>query len=68
MPRPSLTAALARLAELRPVYGVLKLFLEVTLPLARLAKRGEVIRVGISPKQTPPGSPRGGCAPSPDDA
>jgi len=42
--------ALARLTELRPVYGVLKLFLEVTLPLARLAKRGEVIRVGISPK------------------
>jgi hypothetical protein len=28
---------------------VLKLLLEVTLPLARLAKRGEVIRVGITP-------------------
>jgi SAM-dependent methyltransferase len=39
---------LARFAERRPVYGVLKLFLEVTLPLARLAKRGEVIRIGIS--------------------
>jgi SAM-dependent methyltransferase len=39
--------ALARLAEWRPVYGVLKLLLEVSLPLARLAKRGEVIRVGI---------------------
>jgi SAM-dependent methyltransferase len=41
---------LARLTEWRPVYGVLKLFLEVTLPAARLAKRGEVIRVGISPR------------------
>ena len=39
---------LARFAERRPVYGVLKLILEVTLPLARLAKRGEVIRVGIT--------------------
>ena len=42
---------LARLTEVRLVYGVLKLFLEVTLPLVRLAKRGEVIRVGISPKK-----------------
>jgi hypothetical protein len=29
------------------VYGVLKLLLELTLPLARWARRGEVIRVGI---------------------
>jgi len=42
--------ALAGLTERRPVYGVLKLFLEVTLPLVRLAKRGEVIRVGIRAK------------------
>jgi len=42
---------LAGLAEMRPVYGVLKLFLELTLPLARLAGRGEVIRVGISPEK-----------------
>ena len=40
---------LARLTERRLVYGVLKLCLEVTLPLARLARRGEVIRVGITP-------------------
>jgi len=38
---------LARAAEWRPVYGALKLFLELTLPLARLAGRGEVIRFGI---------------------
>jgi SAM-dependent methyltransferase len=38
---------LARFTEWRSVYGVLKLFLELTLPLARLARRGEVIRVGI---------------------
>jgi SAM-dependent methyltransferase len=38
---------LARVAEWRPAYGALKLFLEVLLPLARLARRGEVIRVGI---------------------
>ncbi len=37
---------LARAAEWRPVYGALKLFLELTLPLARQARRGEVIRVG----------------------
>ena len=45
-----------RLAELRSiadivlvflvVYGVLKLGLEVLLPLVRLARRGEAIRVG----------------------
>jgi len=40
-------SALARFVERRAIYGVLKLFLEVTLPLARLARRGEVIRVGI---------------------
>ncbi|HWO05789.1 MAG TPA: hypothetical protein VNQ54_13395, partial [Methylomirabilota bacterium] len=38
---------LARVAEWRPVYGALKLALELTLPLARWTRRGEVIRVGI---------------------
>jgi SAM-dependent methyltransferase len=38
---------LARAAEWRPVYGALKLGLELTLPLARWARRGEVIRIGI---------------------
>jgi SAM-dependent methyltransferase len=38
---------LARAAERRPVYGVLKLALELALPLARWARRGEVIRVGV---------------------
>jgi hypothetical protein len=36
-----------RVAEWRPVYGALKLGLELTLPLARWARRGEVIRIGI---------------------
>jgi len=35
-----------------PVYGVLKLFLEMTLPLVRRARRGEVIRVGAQRKIT----------------
>jgi hypothetical protein len=39
---------LASLTERRLVYGLLKIFLEVTLPLVRLARRGEVIRVGIA--------------------
>ena len=39
--------ALARACEWRPLYGVLKLLLELTLPLARWARRGEVIRIGI---------------------
>jgi SAM-dependent methyltransferase len=39
----------ARFCEWRPVYGVLKLSLELTLPLARWAGRGEVIRVGVVP-------------------
>jgi SAM-dependent methyltransferase len=38
---------LAARAEWRPVYGALKLGLEVTLPLARWAGRGEVVRVGV---------------------
>jgi len=38
---------LARGTEWRPVYGALKLALELTLPLARWTRRGEVIRVGI---------------------
>ena len=39
---------LARFTQWRPVYGLLKIFLEVTLPLVRRARRGEVIRVGIT--------------------
>jgi SAM-dependent methyltransferase len=37
---------LASVTESRPVYGALKLGLEVSLPLARLARRGEAIRIG----------------------
>jgi SAM-dependent methyltransferase len=37
---------LAEFVEWRPAYGVLKLFLELTLPLVSLAGRGEVIRIG----------------------
>jgi SAM-dependent methyltransferase len=37
---------LAGLGESRAAYGVLKLGLEVLLPLVRLARRGEAIRVG----------------------
>jgi len=33
------------------VYGVLKLLLEVTLPLARWVGRGEVVRVGVERAQ-----------------
>lgn len=44
---------LARVAEWRPVYGVLKLFLEVTLPPARWCGRGEVVRVGIERRPGP---------------
>jgi hypothetical protein len=33
------------------VYGVLKLLLEVTLPVARWMGRGEVIRVGVEKPQ-----------------
>src|SRR5262244_144512 len=39
-------SALARATELRPVYGALKLGLELLVPLARLARRGEAIRIG----------------------
>jgi 2-polyprenyl-3-methyl-5-hydroxy-6-metoxy-1,4-benzoquinol methylase len=39
-------SALARATELRPVYGALKLGLEVVVPLARRARRGEAIRIG----------------------
>ena len=39
--------ALTHLSESRLIYGVLKLGLEVLLPLARLARRGEAIRVGV---------------------
>jgi SAM-dependent methyltransferase len=50
---------LARLCEWRPVYGILKLFLELTLPLARWARRGEVIRIGVA-KNPPPSGERAG--------
>jgi SAM-dependent methyltransferase len=45
---------LARLAEWRPAYGLLKLMLELTLPLARWGGRGEVMRVGIELAGEPP--------------
>jgi SAM-dependent methyltransferase len=38
--------AVARFTEKRPVYGALKLGLELLVPLARLARRGEAIRIG----------------------
>jgi len=38
--------ALARFSERRAVYGVLKLGLEVVMPLVRVARRGESIRIG----------------------
>ena len=38
---------LARACAWRPMYGALKLLLELALPLVRWARRGEVIRVGI---------------------
>ena len=41
-------SGLSRFAERRLVKGALKLVLEVMLPLARRARRGEVIRVGIT--------------------
>jgi SAM-dependent methyltransferase len=40
---------LARAAEWRPVYGALKLALELGLPLCCRARRGEVIRIGVVP-------------------
>lgn len=42
---------LARVCEWRPVYGVLKLLLEVTLPVVCWARLGEVIRVGVVPRE-----------------
>jgi SAM-dependent methyltransferase len=38
---------LARAVESRPARGVLKLCLELTLPLCRWTRRGEVIRIGV---------------------
>lgn len=38
---------LARATSRRPLYGIVKLGLEVALPLARWARRGEVIRIGV---------------------
>ncbi len=43
---------LARLTELRLIYGALKLILEVALPLISRAGRGEVIRIGVAAKRT----------------
>lgn len=40
---------LARFTELRVVFGILKLFLEVTLPVVCWLNRGEVLRVGVIP-------------------
>jgi SAM-dependent methyltransferase len=40
---------LARATAWRPVYGLLKLVLEIALPLVRRAGHGEVIRFGIAP-------------------
>ena len=36
----------AKREMLRPVYGVLKLGLELLVPLARMARRGESVRIG----------------------
>jgi SAM-dependent methyltransferase len=49
----------ARVAEWRPVYGALKLFLELTLPVARWVGRGEVIRVGVERAAPQHSIPRG---------
>jgi SAM-dependent methyltransferase len=45
----------ARVAEWRPVYGVLKLALELALPLACWAGRGEVIRIAAVARDGAPG-------------
>jgi len=39
----------ARATEWRPIYGAIKLALELILPLVAAMGRGEVIRVGIAP-------------------
>ena len=39
--------ALAGATEWRPIYGALKLALELALPLVRAARRGEAIRIGV---------------------
>jgi SAM-dependent methyltransferase len=41
---------LARMTEWRPAYGVIKLALELTLPLVAGTGRGEVIRIGVRPQ------------------
>jgi len=43
-------SGLAGFVERRPVRSALKLFLEAALPLARWARQGEVIRIGITPR------------------
>jgi SAM-dependent methyltransferase len=42
---------LARFTERRSVYGILKLFLELTLPVVCWAGQGEVIRIGVVPRR-----------------
>jgi len=56
-------AAAARLTGWRPAYGVLKLGLELALPLLARAGGGENLRVGIEPAAIPPRRPStaGGC-------
>jgi SAM-dependent methyltransferase len=49
---------LAGATEWRPVYGALKLGLELVLPVVRAARRGEAIRVGVERRSpAPPQSP-----------
>jgi len=52
--------ALARLAERRAVYGVLKLALEATLPLVSRVGAGEVVRVGVVRRGQPGARSRDG--------
>jgi hypothetical protein len=49
---------LARVTEQDLVYGVLKLALEISLPLVARLGRGEVIRVGVVPR---PGGAETAC-------
>jgi SAM-dependent methyltransferase len=54
--------AFAGATEWRPLYGLLKLGLELTLPLVDRARRGEAIRVGVDhvrghPQSGPPSCP-----------
>ena len=44
---------LAHVVKWPPVRGFLKLILEIILPLASLARRGEVIRIGVGRESVP---------------